>query len=260
MPDKHYHDKFEIYYLVTGERYYFIKDSTFKIKKGHLIFINAGELHKTTDTDKSDYKRILIHFKKEYINVHNASIEILFDKLTQKHYQVLSLSLKEQQSLEMIFNEMNEETEKKSFGYEIILRGLLMKLLVLISRCIGNMDESAYVSHDPKHEKISEIVKYINTHYKEVITISSLSKQFFISPHYLSRIFKKTTGFTIIEYINNIRVKNAQKLLTDYGEKVIQVLEETGFGSIANFNRVFKAITGCSPVSYRKTYTCHYIK
>ena len=252
MPSKHFHDKFEIYYLVSGERYYFIKDKTFRIKKGHLVFINVGELHKTTDTEVPDHERILVYFRKEFVTTSNHSIDSILNVLKQKKYCVLGLSLKEQQYVEKLVNEMNDEAVKAALGFEVCLQGLLMKLLVFIGRCIGSIDEHAYVSRSPKHEKVSEIIGYIDANFKEALTIPMISGRFFISPYYLSRIFKETTGFTLIEYINIARVKEAQKLLAGSDMKVIQVSERSGFGSVAQFNRIFKAVTGCSPLNYRK--------
>ena len=254
MPLKHFHDKFEIYYLISGKRYYFIKDRTFLIKKGHLVFIGAGEPHKTSDADIPDHERILVYFAREFVKMQNPSMDAVLELLEQKKYYVLSLTIKEQQYVETIFNEMNMEAEKQLLGYEICLQGLLMKLLAFIARCTGDNDESSLVSHKPKHDKVSEIVQYINANYMEALSVPVISERFFTSQYYLSRIFKETTGFTLVEYINNVRVNEAKKLLSQTGLKAIQVAEETGFGSLAHFNRVFKAAAGCSPLNYRKLY------
>lgn len=256
MPSKHFHDKYEIYYLVSGERYYFIKDSVFRINKGHLVLVKEGELHRTADTDEPDHERILVYFRKSFATTSNHSTDTIIDFLDAKYYCVIGLSLKEQQTVEKIFMEMNQEVSKKALGFEICLQGLLMKLLVHIVRYMPGNDERAFVSSSPKHEKVSEIVKFINGHYDETLSIPIISELFFISPYYLSRIFKETTGFTIVEYINNVRVKAAQRLLSDESTKVIEISEKTGFGSVAHFNRAFKEISGCSPLNYRKNCQC----
>lgn len=255
MPEKHIHEKYEIYYLVSGERYYFVKDRFFKIKKGHLVFVNQGEMHKTTDTEKPGHERILVYFRRSFVETLNGSIKALLDRLQHKSSCVLGLSLKEQQIVEKIISDMRKEAEKQSLGYEVCLQGLLMKLLVFIARWMEDHEEHAYVSNRPKHEKVSEIVRYINTHYTEPLTIPQISELFYISPYYLSRIFKETTGFTLVEYINNVRVKEAQRLLREKKLKVIQIVELAGFGSVAHFNRIFRDLAGCSPLNYRKNAT-----
>lgn len=253
MQARHYHSKYEIYYLVSGERHYFIKDRIFLIKKGHLVFINEGELHKTTDAQTPDHERILLYFTKEFIKTPNCSIDVVLDLLTEKQYCILGLSLKEQQYVEGIFREMSDESKNQSLGFEACLHGFLLRLLVFMGRCIGQHDENACVSSSSKHEKVSDIVRYINTHYMEAISVSDISELFYISPYYMSRIFKETTGFTLVEYINNVRIREAQKLISNPELKIIEIAEKTGFGSLSHFNRVFKEVVGCSPLRYRKS-------
>lgn len=253
MPSKHFHDKYEIYYLRSGERYYFIKDRVFHINKGHLVLIREGELHKTTDAETPDHERSLIYFRKPFVAAAGNSTEILLESLNRSYY-VIQLSLKEQQTVENIFSEMFQEADEQQTGFEVCLQGLLMRLLVFILRYIEETDENAFVSDSPKHEKVSEIVKYLNGHYLEELYIPGIAGLFYISPYYLSRIFKETTGFTMLEYINTLRVKAAQKLLTDKKIKVIDVAEKTGFGSVSQFNRIFRQVSGFSPLSYRRKF------
>lgn len=253
MNEKHVHEKYEIYYLVSGERYYFIKDQVFRIKKGHMVFINQGEMHKTTDADLPDHKRILVYFEKKFVDTLNGSVSSLLDFMSQKKYSVMELSLKDQSYIENIFNEMNEEILKESIGFEVHLQGLLMKLLVFIARHSEEHNEKDYFSNCPRHEKIADIVKFINTHYNEQLSVGEIAEHFYISQYYLCRTFRETTGYTIVQYINTVRVKEAKKLLGRGNPKMIQVAEKTGFGSIAQFNRVFRDIVGCSPLTYRKS-------
>lgn len=253
MSQKHVHEKYEIYYLASGERYYFIKDRVFRIRKGHLVFINQGEMHKTTDADLPDHQRILVYFKKEFLDTLNGSVASLLDFLAQKNYSVMELSLKDQTYIENIFKEMNEEILKKVIGFEVCLQGLLMKLLVFIVRRLDEHNEKDYFSNCPKHEKITDIVKYVDSHYNEQLSIGEIAEHFYISQYYLCRTFKETTGYTLVQYINSVRVKEAQRLLCQPELKMIQIAEKAGFGSIAQFNRVFREIAGCSPLSYRKS-------
>ena len=238
--------------FVSGERYYFLKDKTFRIKKGHLVFINEGEVHKTTDAEKPDHERILVYFSKDFIHTPNHLVDDIIDMLAGKEYCVIGLSLKEQQAVETIFHDMGEEIAHKSLGFEICLQALLMKLLVFIGRHTADNDITGYISDSPKHEKVSEIVRHIDANFTEELSVHVISRLFFISPFYLCRIFKETTGFTLVEYINNARVNEARRLLGDHKLKVIQVAEKAGFGSIAQFNRTFRKLAGCSPLNYRK--------
>ncbi|MNI72529.1 Bifunctional transcriptional activator/DNA repair enzyme AdaA [compost metagenome] len=99
---------------------------------------------------------------------------------------------------------------------------------------------------------MTEITTYINHNYKSNLTLATISEIFFISPGYFSRSFKKITGFSFIEYLNNVRIREAQLLLRETNTKVIDIAEQSGFESIAHFGRVFKQFTKQSPNVYRK--------
>ncbi len=257
MSARHYHDKYEIYYLREGERFYFVKDSVFHIRKGCLVLIKAGQLHKTTDAEKPHHERVLLYFRKAFIEAANNSTLRILELLDSKSYFVAELSIKEQRTVENLFAEMFREAEEKGDYYEICLQGLLLRLLANIGRYTRLTQAEDFLSSSPKHEKISEVVRHINEHYIEELTIPLLAESFYISPYYLSRIFKETTGFTLLEYINLTRVKAAEKLLINTKIKVIEVAEKSGFGSVSQFNRVFKQITGCSPLNFRKAYNAY---
>ena len=103
-----------------------------------------------------------------------------------------------------------------------------------------------------RHRQISDIVRYINSHYRERITLDNLSRQFHLSPSHLSRMFKEVTGFGLNEFINQVRIKEAQRLLRTTRYSVTEVAAQTGYDNITHFGRTFKKMTGSSPSRYRK--------
>jgi len=102
------------------------------------------------------------------------------------------------------------------------------------------------------HDRISEIVRYINQHYMEEISLPRLAEKFYVSLYYLSRFFKEATGFTFVEYVNSVRIAEAKKLLEQSSMKVNSIAKRVGFGSVTHFGRVFKSVTGHAPLYYRK--------
>lgn len=250
MSANHFHDRFEIFYLLSGERYYFIKERTFFVKKGDLVLINNYDLHKTADTGVPNHERILIKFSKKFISTAGGSIDEILTPLF--HVNIVRFSIQAQIAVEDILQKMLQENNTRKSGFEISMQSLLMQLLVFSTRYIENHTAHTPEHPSPIHQKISEIVQYINQHYPESISLSSVSKQFFVSPYYLSRAFNKVTGFTFIEYLNSVRIKEAQRLLRESRLNASTIAEKVGFGSIAHFGRVFKTITDQSPLHYRK--------
>ena len=103
-------------------------------------------------------------------------------------------------------------------------------------------------------EAVVETVEYLEKHFKEVIMLNDLAKQFHISPFYLSRTFKKRMGMGIVQYLHHLRIEEACRLLRYSDEPITTVANNVGYDQIAYFSRRFCEETGVSPRKYRATY------
>ncbi|UUZ79772.1 AraC family transcriptional regulator [Paenibacillus sp. P26] len=137
-------------------------------------------------------------------------------------------------------------------GFEAFVRASLTQLLVRIRRLALDQPDSQHPFTHPMQEKISEIVVYLNQHYAEEIKLRPIAQQFHISPYYLCRIFKKLTGFHFSEYVQAVRVKEAQRMLRDSRDKVVHIAQSVGFEHVSHFNATFKKVLGVTPLRYRK--------
>ncbi|HBE78732.1 MAG TPA: AraC family transcriptional regulator [Firmicutes bacterium] len=253
MINNHYHDAYEIYYLLEGERYYFIKDRTYHVQKGDLILIDINELHKTMDAPFPVHERILLNFKKKFLplNLSEAAGESLFTCFHQ-NINLLRLHREEQDFIKAILLKMVAEEKTSRPDSLLYLQILLTELLIFLSRQSAQKPAANFPFPNPTHQKISEIVGYLNDHYYQNLSLNMLSEHFFISKYYLSRTFKEVTGFTLVEYLNSVKTKEAQKLLNTTTLSITEISAKVGFESITHFGRVFKSITGSSPLQYRK--------
>lgn len=129
---------------------------------------------------------------------------------------------------------------------------MLIELLLLINRHIRKIPHESFDHPKSIHKKISEVIDYINLNYSEHLTLNKLCKIFYLSPYYLSHVFKEVTGFNYIEYLNYVRINEARRLLKETSMNMTQIAEKVGYDSTTHFGRVFKTIIGLSPVKYRK--------
>ncbi|MFW5981236.1 MAG: AraC family transcriptional regulator [bacterium] len=247
----HYHNSYELYYLLDGERDYFIKDRTYHVKKGDIIMINQHDIHRTIYTGSYQHERILIKFKDDFIKTitrKNKNENFIIDSLHR--LDVLRLNIDQQIFVENILHKMLSEYNKQKEESTIYLKILLTELLIAINRYSKN---AKTIEHPNLiHEKVSEIVKYINNNYHEDLNVDILTKKFSISPSYLSTIFKEITSFTITQYINGVRIKEAQRILRSTNMNITDISSRVGFNSLTHFGRVFKQNTDLSPSEYRK--------
>jgi len=254
MKTNHFHVDYEIYYLLEGQRNFFIKDKVYDIRKGDLVLVDKNEIHKTFDAGAPFHQRILINFKKNYLNnflVEANTYDLL--KCFHKNTYVLRLKHEDQRYIENLLGKMLFENTNTINSSSIYLKTMLTELLILAERLFQNAPSCHIETSNPTHKKISEIITYINKNYVENLTLDFLSNRFFISTFYLSRIFKKITGLNLNQYVNTIRIKEAQKLLLSTNLSITIISEKVGYDSSTHFGRVFKSITGISPLKYKKT-------
>lgn len=248
----HYHSTYEIYYLLSGQRTYFIKDNTYRIYGGDLVFINKHDLHKSSDLGKLGHERIVINFSDFFIGSDHPLCHPVLLRVFQQQFHLLRLKAPEQVFIEAILHKLSRELIKQEVGYESYIRLLLIELLLFAARHMERHVAADTESASPMHKKITDIVKHINDHFHDQLRLTTLSETYFISPFYLSRTFKSVTGFTLIEYVNLTRIKEAQRLLKETDRKIIDIAEAVGFESIGHFDRIFKKIASVTPLRYRK--------
>lgn len=241
MTDQHSHDEYELYYLIAGQRDYFIRDRTYRVECGNFVYIEKDELHRTIDTGVPNHERIVVNFSPSLLAgfpIHGQS-------------GVIALPPQAQYKGESLIRELVEEAKGDTAGRDVMMDSLLKQLLLLLFRAQAKQPEPQ-AQPSSAHRTISEVAAYVGANYREPLRLNEVAKQFFVSPYYLSRKFKQCTGFGFSEYVQLVRVREAQRLLRETNLKMIDVAAQIGIEPVANFYKLFKAASGCSPLQYRK--------
>lgn len=252
MADQHFHNYYEVYYLLGGSRYYFIKDNTYYVKSGDLVLVDRRELHRTLETMEKFHHRVLINVYDHLLQDREGHFCKLLGELFRDGSLILSFSGEDKEYVDDLMNRLYWEIRQKRPGFEMQARSYVLQLLVFAVRNRDAWRKEAEDSLRRANKRIFEILNYINTHYSENLSLESVAQEFFISKFYLSHAFKEVTGFTFVEYLSNIRVKEAQRLLHKTSYPVAQIAQMVGFGTVTHFGRVFRKISGESPLNYRK--------
>ncbi|MBQ8143887.1 MAG: helix-turn-helix domain-containing protein, partial [Butyricicoccus sp.] len=98
---------------------------------------------------------------------------------------------------------------------------------------------------------IRSVKSYIDTHYSEALSLERLAQQFYLSPSYLSRIFKRETSINLSTHLQNVRIEAAKMLLRTTDLRSYEVAERVGISDPVYFSRIFKKLTGFKPKDYR---------
>lgn len=258
IPMQHYHDAYEIVFFINIDLEVFIKDTRYEIHNGDIIFINELDIHRFIYKETSTaYNRYLINFKKDYIFpiLKAAGIECILDDLKESRYAHASTTLKERSELEFLFKSMltaknlYSGTLPNSFQ-EANLKSYLLLILIRIWHITKNNKKQN--SMTKKGKLVKELIKFVDKNYMSEISLKMLEENFHLDRYHISHVFKDITDFSIIEYVQQRRVIEAQKMLKYSNKEIVDICFDCGFNNIQHFHRVFKKISGLTPNKYRK--------
>ena len=100
--------------------------------------------------------------------------------------------------------------------------------------------------------RVQRVQKYVAEHYQENIRLNTLADMVGMTPVAFSRFFRLRTGKTLSDYIIDIRIGFASRLLVDSVMSIAEICYECGFNNLSNFNRMFKRKKGCAPKEFRE--------
>jgi Response regulator containing CheY-like receiver domain and AraC-type DNA-binding domain len=254
MPNSHFHSTYEIYYLMAGQRAFFIKDRTIAMEEGDVVIVSPNIVHRTLNAAIPEHERLIVNIHPSFIGVTDSTLTRIPDvlqPLMEHEYLIVRLPLHDRATIDGLAEAIIREIRERKSGFEMFAQTLVQQLLILCCRHAEQGSMKPVASPSVMHERISVIAQYINRHYMDDLSLQRVADQFYISPYYLSRFFKEATGFTFVEYLNSVRIKEAKKLLEQTSMKVSLIARKVGFGSVTHFGRVFKAVTGRAPLFYR---------
>lgn len=252
MDFQHFHRFYEIHMLLDRGAEHLIDGSLYGQKPFDIVFLKPLRMHKSIYPTGPAVKRLVIDFRLPVESVpelqkEQAEILSLFDMevpiLRLKH-GILKEACDHLQEIQRLYRQMPT-------GYLTSVRNELYAFLT----CLYNhKSENIFQNSNDDHleAKIYAITSYIHTHFSEDLTLDGLAETFYISPYYLSHQFKQITGFTLTNYIQMTRIRNAEQLLLSTHRKITDIAQDCGFNSFSQFNRTFKKMVGKSPSEFRK--------
>lgn len=249
MAESHWHTHYELYYLLSGHCKIFINHTLYYVEPGDIIFLKPGEIHRTTYHSSPVNERVTINFDGEYIE----SIEKLCGKENEAYLfrnSKLTVPGGSRARVEELINRIEYEEAGQDCFSPLMKKGCFFELLVYLTRC--QEKEADQGKLELGEETIEAAAKYIYDHYQNPITLDEVAALSHMSPAYFSRKFKAVTGFGYKEYLTNIRIREAAKLLLNSGCSVTEVAERCGFGDGNYFGDAFRKAKGVSPRAFRK--------
>ena len=243
----HYHKEYEVYYLINGTTKYFIDDKIFFLEPGSFVIIPPHSYHMTDSEMCLHNERIVISFSEDLVTPEIAPV---LKELCNKNVIVLPQSklLKAENILELM--EKEDSIRENYENSEYLINLYIQQLLIFLHR--HQTTETQYLSETEK--LIHQISKYISENYSSPLSLKTLSKEFGISENHLSRKFKEFTDIGLKDYINHIRLLNAENLLENTTMSMTQIANHCGFSDSNYFSTLFKKFKGISPIKYSQKF------
>jgi AraC-like DNA-binding protein len=266
----HGHDFVELVYIVDGEARHCFEGEQYDVKSGDVFIINPGELHSYEINPGERLEIINCLFTPELIHETllrelgiSQSMDYFYvhpflDKRERFHHR-LNLTGKDARRVMSLLESMIEEWEARDSNFCTVIKLLMLELLVLLSRYYNQKQEplktgrATVAKRTGEHRlMIRRINGFLERHYDQKLSITSLCELYNISKRQLNRIFKQETGQTVIDRIHEIRIDKAKQYLLDSDDKVILVANRVGYEDPAFFSQLFRRRVGCSPGKYRE--------
>lgn len=183
-----------------------------------------------------------------YIEQEDSSFPLLFPLEGELFFRIREL-----------FADMLREHNRGIRGFESMLTMQFCELLILLQRLISVRSPEPSSSSPPRHAswkpvvwEMRDVIRYVDNHYSEHLTLGEMASRCALNPSYFSRAFREAAGKPLFEYLNTIRIRKACSLLQRTEMTILDIAYSVGYNNVSFFNRYFKKIMNISPREYRK--------
>ena len=249
MNRPHFHDFFELMLPLTSPGRIFVSDQVYPLEPGTLYLIGENTLHRTIAD--GFHSRYVLHLGRRALR-ELSTPQTDFTQLTRDSFRRAALDEEQNRRVSGLLQVLSRSKNDGSFGGDLRRTILLVELLIQAVPLLSAPGAGESVQNRD-FLRIAPILDYIRERLSEPLTLDQISGAFFISKHYLCRLFKSATGFSVMEYIIYSRVLRARQLLQQ-GVSVQRAGELSGFSDNSHFIRTFGTLTGTSPGRYAREY------
>lgn len=221
-------------------------EKIYPIKRGMLFFVGSKKYHYTLPDNVDSYERSKVFATNEEMSRILSCFresEGFFDTFGEESMVCAEIGEEERGAVERLFDEIARFSDDEC--NDAVFFSSYIRLLVYVSR---NTIDAITIPQS----FIYRAVEYINSNICALIGVEDVCRHVRVSKYHFCRIFKRTTGQTVMEYILKTRLALAKNMLAKGTYTVSEVSEHCGFSSISYFCRVFKDDTGVTPLGYRR--------
>lgn len=255
----HFHREIELVKVKTGRIRCGFADKTEWISEGDLLIVNSNTVHRLIPGPERSVCDLIQLDASNYLAEKEPQTEKYLSAFVNINFASPYMLVKKGEHTEVsdAIDRMIREYKTKGVAYDLYIRSCIYGILAFLRRyrLLVDLHEIADVT---KLEKIADVIEYINTNSEKKLSLDMISGESYINKYYLCRLFKNTVGTTVGEYINYVRMRKAEEMLSTTSKSVTDIALSTGFSSVQYLGRLFRHYRGCSPTEFRKRKTNRY--
>ena len=256
----HYHAEYELLYISSSFGIRFVGDDVSPFNPGDLVLVGAYLPHLWRNdmahyikegNNQKQVETIVTKFTKDFIGedtFDNPEFSDILKLLKESKYGI-SFGNKVSSTLK---NELLELPSLSKAQQSIQLLNILDQLSLTSDKVhLSSTDMRQYATENSK--RIDSVIKFISDNYSKSITLNDVAGVACMTTNSFCRFFKKMTNKSFTQFLNEVRIRNASRLLVQENVSVSSVCYAVGYNSITNFNKQFKQTMGTTPKAYRQS-------
>lgn len=236
---RHMHEAYELYYFLEGDADYVVGDKLYPLAPHTLLLIRPAVYHFPVLHAEAPYRRMVLNFTEELVPAPLVPVLRAADvsrrappagRLGQlfagveraaQHYAEADALLALRESLTLILLELKYETPAREDGADVL------------------------------HPRLGEVLRHIDAHLAEPMSVTEIAAAFFVSPSWLTHTFAQYLHIGVMQYVNSKKILRAQQLIRA-GMPPTQAAQECGFSGYSTFFRLYRSILGTSPAQDKR--------
>ena len=249
--ESHDHSAVEVLLTLEGSVTYTVEDKLYHVRKGEVLIVPPDTLHSLSMGEGSS--RYLFLFEAD-------PLMAMRDLKAMASYFHKPFHLRDGSDAHVRIRELllraREAYEKREMMWNTMCYSCILRVYATLGQryLSGIKPRTGDNMRNMDSEVINAVMTYINNHYREELSLEDVARFAGFSRYYFSRSFKRQTGYSFKDYLCQKRLQVAMDLLIRTNRSMRDVAIESGFGSVATFNRVFREKKGCTPTQYRAIY------
>lgn len=256
MPIYHYHDAYEIFFLVDGARYMAFNGVRQAIHRGDIFIAQPFVPHRSMIHEEGYYKRYTLNFSNADLQDFFTEEEIstVTNHLTTGVYHLTHKQTTEVQGfLERI---TSYHSRLSDLGRKMTVMEIFQTLDYINSLLLAQNNSPEVITENISGmpATVSLAMNYAKEHYREDINLDMIADYVHLSKSQFCRVFQNTTGTSFMQYLNSYRLTQAHMLISHSDKPLHKIAVETGFYSTEHMTRTFQKTYKMSPSQWRRTY------